>query len=491
MAQVRKSFNTEYSTAWSKLRMGEFRKPTEVKERLTKTDFDKLKADYVQKYGYTIRIPGIDEIVHTKPTFMKTPEEIKAEKKAALTRILASPTPEWAMTYSTIMTHLDNIQDATSVVYPAFSMLYRAAPKIFGKLLPVFGWMMLGTDLLNLAIQFGRLPFAGMKGKRAICDYVKTNPFTKTAQYLRKERLRNYKPGMGDLIQVLQTTDNLTGVGISLGPIMGTVMDAIFGAYRYATGERVKVSYDIPDVLEHEKYAWKAMTAMGIIGTKKELFTEDAHFWSYVTFNYSAMMTTPYAYQIDLMGCVQDPMNIVIPAPRPTTQSTIDVIQDAGLDVEAGVGWPYNQKKEILLSEYWDHIVPDMTDAFRDYCFRHEFDWNGYFAANTLDQIMPSLFEAFDPSGTETVDDSIVQRVIFRMMKWPILPVYTLTKEQLEKFETFILTHYNQTGRTPGYEAIRAFFDNNHILYRLQYPATREPEADTYWPTDVTPDLWY
>src|SRR4030042_161332 len=332
------SFGTSYSTALMKLGLGDRSRPEEVFPRFEKKKFEDLKKENNEKYGYIIKIPKLEDIFHLKPNLMKSSAEIKAEKKQGLMTALSSPQPTsgpWSW-YTTAMTWMDNIQDTGSIIYPAVSMLARWAPRAFGRLVPVVGWMMLGTDLLNWLLHLGRLNFTGMGGKRAWCDGQKHNPFHKSNQWLRKERIRNYKPGVADLIQVAQVTDQITGVGISLGPIMGAAFDVLWGGYHYIKGDPVRIAYEVPDMFEHEKIAGRGLANAGLINSFGQVFSEEMHFWSLLVGAMSARIFTPAAHDFDIMGLVEDPMNIIIPAGIPTDPLTIEVIKEAALNVEDG-----------------------------------------------------------------------------------------------------------------------------------------------------------
>jgi len=479
------SFSSVYSSAWRQLRLSDRKRPDEVFPTFTKEDFDTLKSKYQEEHGYYIRIPKLEDMIHWKPQLLKSLEEVKAEKRQGLMNILASPAPEWARMYSTIMTWMDNIQDAGSVVYPGFSMLLRWAPKVFGKVLPIMGWIMLGTDLLNMAIAVGRLPMTGMGGKRLICDYFRQNPFTKKAQWLRKERIKNYKPGVADLIQVAQTTDNITGVGLSLGPLMGFIQDAIFGGYRYLTGERVRVGFDVPDMWEHEAGGRKGLQAMGLISSSGQVFSDEIHLFSYIVGATSARLYTPWAHQVDIVSAVENPMDIMIPASYPTNQTTIDVIREEGLDVESGIGWPYNEGKEISVNDLWDALMPTTRDTFRDYSIRHSKDWFGYVPANMLDQVLPSIGWAFDPTGEIEYDDTPEMKTLFRMIKGELLPTKLPSERAGLEFMDWLKRQFFDIGKTPGLMAIKEAFERFEIPYRESFPTERLPEADEYWPKDL------
>jgi hypothetical protein len=479
------SFNTRYSGAILKLGLADRKRPDEIFPRFTKEDFDVLKKKYTDQYGYVIRIPNIEEIIHVVPKDFKTEAEIKAEKRAGLMNILASPAPDWARTFSTIMTWLDNIQDMTSVVYPAAGLLWRWAPKVIGRALPGLGWIMLGTDMLQWAIRLGRLPLNPSGGKRLWCDITRRNPFNKEAQFLRKERIKNLKPSVYDLLQAMQVTDQFLGVGLNLGPMMGTVMDSIFGAYRYLNGDRVSFAYDVPDMFAHEKAAGRGMAAASFINSAGQVFSEETHFWSLAMGAVAARLFCPVAHDYDLVGAVNDPMNIMAPAARPTDPLTIEVIEAEGLNVEAGVGWPYNGKKEMRLGDLWDELIPRNREVFRDYCFRHSNDFYGYAVATGWDQVLASTIFAFDPTGSVEFDDTPEQKTMFRMLKGELLPVGPISDSQGQEFMAWITAYFDTYNKTPGLMAIKEKFESLGIKFKEAYPDERTPDAGEYWPEDL------
>lgn len=478
------SFGTSYSTAFMKLGLGDRERPEEIFPRFEKQSFDALKKEYTDKYGYVIRIPKLEDVIHLTPNLMKTEAQIKSEKRRGLMNILASPAPDFARTYSSIMTYMDNIQDATSIVYPALSMLTRLAPKVFGKILPIAGWLMLGTDTLNWLLHVGRLPFGPMAGKRLFCHFGSRNPFSKTAQYLRKERIRNFKPTIADLLQVAQVTDQFTGVGLNLGPIMGTVMDSFFGAYRYIRGDPVRFSFDTPDMFEFEKLAGRGVTAAGIINSTGQTFDDDTHFWAYTVGAASARIFAPVAHDFDILGGVEDPMSIMVPAARPVDPLTIEVIKEAGLSVENGVGWPYNGQKEIPLGELWAALIPRNKEVFRDYCFRHAKDWQGYIVANLWDQVTPAMIYAADPSGDVVFDDTTEMKALFKMVKAAILPTAAVTQKQSDDFWIWVNGFKELYNEIPTVRDIKEKLTSLGIPFKTSFPAERMPEADEVWPSD-------
>lgn len=448
----------------------------------TPEQWEKNRQQYIQDNGYVIRIPQVSDIIHLIPNDLKTDQEKKTEKKMNLMRIIESPAPSFAKKYSSIMTWIDNIQDTTSILYTAVNLLGRVAPKAFGKVLPILGWLMLPLDMLDYLNAIGRAPFAGLQAKRATCDFLHHNPFGKNAQWERKERIRNFKPGWGDLLQALQTLDQLTGVGISLGAIMGCIMDSAFGLYKYLNGEKVRWSFDQPSMKDYERYAGKGLRYSALINSEGQTFTEEMHFWNFFCGSMSTLVAAPLIHSNTLIDAPEDPMNVVIPADTPYDPLTIEVIREAGLDVDAGVGWPFNDEKFITLNDLSDTIAVRSHSVFRDYMFRHTTDWYGYVAAVLWDHTIPIMIQAADPSGEETIDDTDEMKILYRLIKAPLLPVSLPYKEAGAEFFQWCLDHKELTGHLPGIQAIQEKWTAMGILFRTTYPDTPLEDFGKFWP---------
>lgn len=486
MPSINKTFNQAWADSYNKLKIPYGPRQEFEFKRYEKSDFDALKKAYTDKHGYVIKIPSFDDIIHLKPNLMKTVDEIKAEKKEGLMNILASPMPKWGRKYASIMTYLDDIQDAGSIIFPAFQMLWRTAPKVFGKVLPFMGWALLGFDLLNFVIGVGRLPMAPMTGKRLYCEYLKTNPFSKKAQWERKDRIKFHKPGFADVLQVLQTTDNVTGVGISLGGLMGFAQDLIYGGYRYLNGERVSIGWEVPQANLWELNAAKAMKATAVIGSAGQTFSELQHFWTYAIGFISPLIYGAYANSCDFLETIKTPMDAVIPAPIPTDPLTLEVIREAGLNVNDGVGWPFTGEKEISLGELTDHVALNAHDVFRDYILRHDKDWYGFAVAYLWDIALPFIMDGIDPTGTEYYEETPIHQVIYRMAKYPLIPQPGTTKEQWAAFESWVNDYHEFYGRAPGITGIKNKFGDLRIPFKEAYPTTLDEEGKKIWPEGFT-----
>jgi hypothetical protein len=480
------SFGSLHSAAWQKAGIGNRETPGEIFPKFVKKDFDDLKTDYNNQFGYTVRIPQWDDVVHLVPNALKTPAEIKAEKKAGLVKILESPSPEWYNKISTVMTWIDDVQDTMSVVYPVLSVLGKVAPKVFGKLIPVIGWIGLGYDLLNLANAVGRAPLTFMKSKREVCKLKKRNPFSKVSRLENVGKIRNYKPGVADLIQVAQVTDQFTGFGLSLGGIMGAITGSVFGAYKYLNGEPVKWSFDPAPVENLQMMGARGLAAAAAIGSQGQVFSEMQHFWTYMT-AYASSMVLAGTFKDELLtDLVINPMEMIIPAPEPTNPYTIAVLKEAGIDIEKTTGWPYNGEKFISISDYIDATAEPCNANFHAYCLRHSKDSYGLLAAYAMDSLIPQTILAMAPEATYYVDDTNEMKVFWRLIKGPLLPTRPVTREEGERFISWINDYSFQYGKTPGILEIEEKFKMLDIPYTTSYPATPQPGFEEFWPEGWT-----
>ena len=184
------------------------------------------------------------------------------------------------------------------------------------------------------------------------------------------------------------------------------------------------------------------------------------------------------------MGSVEDPMNVMVPAAIPTDPLTIEVILETGLNVEDGVGWPYNGQKEIALGDLWDELIPRNRDVFRDFCFRHSHDWLGYVVAQLWDQVTPSVIFGFDPTGSMEQDDTTEMKALFKMVKAAILPTATVTQAQSDEFWEWVNGYRELYDEIPKVREIKDKLTQLNIPFKVGFPAERMPEADEFWPPD-------
>jgi len=456
--------------------------PKVPRQRLIVKDFNDLKEKYVAEYGYTIKIPQFDDIFHLTPTLLQTDKEIKARKRQQLQQILASPTPEWTQPYTTLMTWIDNIQDHSSLLFPTFKMLLRWSPKIFLRAVPVMGWILLGFDILQWTNQYMRAPWKGMRAKRAHCEKVKGDPFSKNAQKERAYRIKTYNPGFSDIIQVAQTTDQWTGFGISLGAVMGFAFDSISGLARYALGQKVSISPDLPKVNLYELTAAKTLKAAAGINSAGQVFSEELHFWSMISFASAVQILGGYVDEADFLDDIETPQDLLIEAPQETQQSTIEVIREAGLDPEKGRLLPHFLVPSVPLSEWQPWQNEQTQKNILAYYFRHSHDQYGFVASHVITDAIDTLVDLFEPNTPTIEEDTPAQRVVFTMLKAPLRPDQEITKDQSSHFGHWIDDFTEINGHTPTIKDIKHKLDAMQIAWTTSFPTTMEDRDKHLWP---------
>ena len=234
--------------------------------RFTTEEFDRKKADYTAKYGYSIQIPGFSDVFHLGLDQPPSDAELakyhkdrpgelsvhrweqikayKAKKKQSFLRMMSSPQSTWQQNIGTAMTFIDDVEDTLSTAAVVARIAAHMLPKSFGKIIQgPAGWALLLADICNIAMALSRAPMKAVGLKPGFHKGLASNPFSKKAALKRAKKLRAHGISKGELIEALQVTDNAAGVGLCLGPIWGLAQDIAAGMYRVATGKKVTVHW--------------------------------------------------------------------------------------------------------------------------------------------------------------------------------------------------------------------------------------------------------
>lgn len=220
--------------------------------KFTTEEFEARRTAYQARYGNTVQVPGFNDVIHILPKTNISVEEMAAhkwaqarglesplnddqlkllaQKKYKFLSMLASPMPTWSRTYGAVATSMDNIEDAFVTLYWTGRLAIAIAPRLLGKAVPILGWALIGSDILNMAnaaVWIGAL----RRGCKALHgQLLKGNPFSTEYKAEHALRLKKRTPGFGAFLEFLQTTDQLFGVGLCLGGLMGLVQQATMRA---------------------------------------------------------------------------------------------------------------------------------------------------------------------------------------------------------------------------------------------------------------------
>lgn len=290
--------------------------------KFTDAEFLEKKAEYVKKHGYSITIPKFRDIVHMgmhRP--MTAQEKIlwysgqrnkiskarqielnyqKERSRERYHKYMASPIPNVISNITSVLTAVDDAQDAIISLAAIGRLACFVLPKVIVKFLawPI-GLLWLIATIMGLLIapsacalnpmackRYMRLKLAmrahslkakvgGRKkpwhlmtatekaewkaSKRTLTARAKA-----VAKY-QKARLNaglkgfatsgKFMPSFSEAIQMAQVTDSIWGVGISIGPIFGCAYDLMSGGVRWAMGQKVAFKNAPDDVEVYRKAA--------------------------------------------------------------------------------------------------------------------------------------------------------------------------------------------------------------------------------------------
>lgn len=368
---------------------------------MTTAEFEKTKAEYVAKYGYTITLPGLSDIIHLGFEKPMTAQEVKdwknrnydkfsasrlydirkmkQKRKEKYLAMLGSPTPHVVRSAGSILTSIDDAQDALSTLHVIGRMAIKLAPRILGKIFagPV-GWILAAADVLNLIQHIGRMGTMPMVSKRTKDKATLDNPFSKKSKLKRAARLARFAPSKGEIIEALQTTDQIFGVGICLGPIVGAIQDIAFGSMRMLAGQPVTLNPGLPEVMPWTATAQRMSKAMTLY-TGAGHVTDDEELMV-------VMMASHYAQQELLVGQANwNPLdhivgihNVEVRAPVPVNPLSLEVIEEEGKPLEDVIGWPHSEALWAPVDDIANEYDQPAKSWLRDNMQAHEHDWIGY-----------------------------------------------------------------------------------------------------------------
>jgi hypothetical protein len=187
--------------------------------------------------GFLVKVPDWRDIfqLQNDPVFGSDDKEQRtADAKEALMR---SPTPPALQEVGELLTSLDDIQDEAATL----AIVLMIAEKLAGRAIPGVGWVATAADALNviyaLSSKATGSSLPGRRGKRAAVDKAKASSGGLSSRLEEMRRSGSLKIGIGDILQGLQATDSMFGVGIQIGGIMGFMQDAFWGGIRGAEFE--------------------------------------------------------------------------------------------------------------------------------------------------------------------------------------------------------------------------------------------------------------
>jgi hypothetical protein len=438
--------------------------------KFTTDEFEKQKEAYTEKHGYTVTIPTLGDIIHLKafkpmtdqekklysdkkydqipPDRLKEILDEKQRKRDKYLSMLADPSPKIARDAAAVLTALDDIQDAISTIacIAMVGAVIAGGPVAAAVAGPV-GLILGASTLLNLINPMSHLRRAGTSigagrgAKKKVEELTDKNPFTKKGRVKIAKNIKKFRPTVGNAIEALQTTDQIFGFGISIGPIMGFVQGAISGAIRKASGEKVTLAYGTPDPTPVNKAAYKALAANAVLhGQTWESDVTDE------TMSIYAASLALQALYVDLeefnpIEQIEDIGDYLIECPQPTDPLTIEILQESGVDPSNACKWPQNGQRFISLSELQATTQNTATLNLKHYAEQNNHTLEAFNALSSADDFALNFLSAIEGPENVVIDYSIIERIIITILDNGLEYPDDITPAQIEKFEDYCYVH--------------------------------------------------
>lgn len=394
--------------------------------RFSDDEMKAKKAEYVAKHGFYVSPPKLSDVIHVR--FHKEPddreweefksrrlkkanpkrhteiEDLLQSKRDRYNRMLASPAPTWLTNAGSVMTFFDDINDMAGTLAVVCRIAARFAPRLLTRFfLGPAGWLLLLADIAGFLMALWRLPLACIASKRHFESMGDFNPFSKKSKARRSRKLKKFLPGKGEMIELLQATDNVFGIGLCLGPIVGFAQDIVAGTVRTVMGEKVGWHGPPPTPRSHETTALRCLRFAQVVGLARDEFTEEEHWLVYVALNAATQVLKPYFELWDPLDQVEGLEHVLFEAPRPQYATTKFILEEFGVDPEASVGWPGLDRKEATAEELWNFYQAPGAKRFYDFCIRNRMNPLGSTGAQNAFEFGKNMLLLTE--GYETVDE--------------------------------------------------------------------------------------
>lgn len=397
------------------------------RHRFSTEEFIEKKAKFNAKYGYQMYIPGFWDIVKIDLRNMPTEEEtalykakkydelgmarfmeisdIMQEKKDSFLRMMYSPNPTWVNNCGSTMTFLDDVNDSLGTLSMVTRLAASLLPKTAAKaLMGPAGWALALADVVNVAMTIARAPITAVMAKSDLSKASTTNPFCKEAKVARAKRLKKIKPDKGQIIEGLQVTKNVFGIGLCLGPVVGAFIEAFTGPYRVLTGKKVDVIWPIPDLSKPEIAAMKGVYGAYMLNTGGQELSSLDHTKTYLVAEMATHVLYPLFQEYHPMDMIDGIENIILPAKQPTDPLTKLLFEQEGVDIAAPTGHLHLDKSDASVSELMDVHNPRIRKSFEEYANNEKHTFLGQLGMQSVNNSTENLLALIEGEDQVELD---------------------------------------------------------------------------------------
>lgn len=447
------------------------------RHRFTSEEFKQKKAEYNAKYGYTMHIPGFSDIVKIDLTTPPTEAEVKlyrkkdiaalgafryeeirklmAAKKASFLRMMGSPTPSWIENIGTTMNFLDDVNDSLGTLSVLIRTAAHLLPKTAGKaLMGPAGWALLMADIVNVAMTISNAPVTMLTAKAESVAALETNPFSKEAKVKRARRLKRLKPGKGEIVEALQVTNSIFGIGLCLGPILGAVVEAFTGPFRVLQGKKVTVKWPFPDFNTAELQAMEGIYGAYMLNTGGQELSPLDHTKTYLVAELATQVLYPLFQEWHPLDMVDGLDNIILQAKKPKDPLTKLLFDEEGIHWPSRTGHLHTGRQFVSAGELMDVGDGHITRSFEEYARTQNHTPLGQIGMQAVNSFTPNMLALIEGEEEVVVDIHPVAKACTKIIHNGFSMHPDTTDQQRQLFADIIL-YPPPKGLDPDFLMIR------------------------------------
>ncbi|HID30409.1 MAG TPA: hypothetical protein EYP19_10465 [Desulfobacterales bacterium] len=302
--------------------------------------------------------------------------------------------PDFIRSYSSLLTTLDDIEDGISTAYAGSWLLFRFAPRLFGKLIPVLGWMQLASDVLNTAQKFSNLPLSMLAKKKVAEDLFHGSCLRKLKCLWITDEKALKAPNLATLLEAAQVSSDAFGVGLQFGAIFGYPYEVAAGLVRTIRGEKVSWKHAFGKLQKFELKVLAKLAGIPLALMLNPVLDDDMRMFCLLGQFLGTQFALNLSTEYDFMENFDSTDEIEITPPRPQQPDTIALLEKYGFDPAEPPLWPYLNKEWARIDELQEAIGENANRIHRDFLIRRGKDDIGYLASQMTDYAAEFAYKA-------------------------------------------------------------------------------------------------
>jgi hypothetical protein len=339
---------------------------------------------YLESYDYNNALEAIEErdllIREIGEARYEEIKELKAERKEKYRRMLDSPTPRLGRNAAAVLTFIDDINDTMGTLGVVARSAHRLMSSTFLRVLlrTVGGMAFTAAELTSIMMTLARNPIKAKRLQHVIHGGLHGNPPSRKLRARVSQRFSRHGIGHGEVIEALQVSNNMFGIGLSLGPIFGLLYDIPSGLYRHIRGETVRVT-GLPRPLLWFDEVWsrnlKSLAELSIVA---ENWMDDIVGKGMVAAKMCTDMVKQMYGPTSALASLPNVSEIETPIQMPKHPLTEEVIREETPNIEDFLNWPSSEKKWKAILQHWNNDTDVINENIKGWLARNAFDMESY-----------------------------------------------------------------------------------------------------------------